>query len=340
MRTIQAFSFLLSSALFCSIISCANEYSDLGDGLFAKIETSRGDIVLRLEYEKTPLTVCNFVGLAEGKLDASLGKPFYDGLTFHRVEPGFVIQGGDPLGSGAGGPGYSFSDEIHKMLRHDGPGVLSMANAGANTNGSQFFITLDAAPHLDDKHSVFGRVISGMDVVNNISVGDIMKKVLIIRNGAAAKEFIADQAMFNSLSKRVIELAQQAVREKREADLALVNQKWPSATQTENGISYLVLKSGTGNKPKKGEIVITQYKGMFLNGTIFDASDYHGGTFEFQVGIGAVIRGWDLSIIDMRVGEKRLLILPPEFAYGERGAGGVIPPNTFLVFEMELIAIK
>lgn len=177
----------------------------LADGLYAKLVTSRGDILIQLEFEKTPLTVTNFVGLADGTKDSTRGKGirFYDRLTFHRVIPDFMIQGGNPSGNGTGGPGYKFPDEIDSTLRHDGPGVLSMANAGPGTNGSQFFITHVKTPWLDGKHTVFGYVIEGQNVVNAIRQGDTIISIDIIRIGAKADAFKADQNSFDLLlSKR------------------------------------------------------------------------------------------------------------------------------------------
>jgi peptidylprolyl isomerase len=184
--------------------------SKLSDGLYAELDTSKGKIVLRLEYEKTPLTVANFVGLAEGTKHYSRtrgeepkkqDKPFYDGLTFHRVIPDFMIQGGCPQGTGTGGPGYKFKDETRPDLKHDGPGVLSMANAGPASNGSQFFITHKETPWLDGKHTVFGRVVEGQDVVNAIQKGDTIKTVKILRSGDKAKAFKGDEADFQKYLK-------------------------------------------------------------------------------------------------------------------------------------------
>jgi len=322
-------------------VSAAPMDAALGNGLFARINTDRGDIVVQLEFQKTPLTVCNFVALAEGKMNACNGKRYYDGLTFHRVIADFMIQGGDPLGNGTGGPGYRFPDEIVPALKHDGPGVLSMANAGPGTNGSQFFITHVATPWLDGKHTVFGRVVEGQDVVDKIKQGDKIKSITIIRNGPLANQFKADQAAFDALLKDAGAAAARRVKEQRDADIAQINAKYPNTVQTPSGVKYLIQKKGTGNKPAPGKTVQVNYKGSFISGQVFDSSDSHGRPLEFQAGVGAVIKGWDEMIMDMQVGEKRVAIIPPELAYGERGAGnGIIPPNSFLVFEMELVGIK
>jgi peptidylprolyl isomerase len=326
----------------------------LGNGLFARIKTNRGEIIIRLEYEKTPLTVCNFAALAEGKMTICGGKPFYNGLTFHRViskangdAQDFMIQGGDPLGNGRGGPGYQFPDEFDSGLRHEGPGILSMANAGPGTNGSQFFITLAATPWLDDHHTVFGKVVEGRQVVNVIKQGDKIESVTIVRNGPGAQAFKADQAAFDSLLAAAKEKAAARNKARREADLAHIAAKYPDLNGVlrdpgdQAEIKYTIRKQGAGNKPQPGNTVRVSYTGMFITGEIFDASDAHGGPLEFTAGTGQVIAGWDRLVLDMKAGEKRLAVIPPELAYGERGAGnGAIPPNSFLVFEMELVGIK
>ena len=189
----------------------AAENKNLPDGLYAEMETSKGTILLQLEFEKTPLTVANFVGLAEGTKNYSTtpgeppkpqGKPFYNGLTFHRVIPDFMIQGGDPQGVGSGGPGYRFRNEIDHTLKHDRAGILSMANAGPDTNGSQFFITHKDTPWLDGKHTVFGHVVEGQDVVNKIQKGDTIKTIKILRIGDKAKAFKGDEADFQKYLKK------------------------------------------------------------------------------------------------------------------------------------------
>jgi peptidylprolyl isomerase len=317
--------------------------SALGDGLFARISTVKGDIVVRLEFEKAPMTVCNFVALAEGKMGNTGGKPFYDGLIFHRVIADFMIQGGDPLGNGAGGPGYQFPDEFDSSLKHDGAGILSMANAGPETNGSQFFITHGATPHLDGRHTVFGRVVLGQDVVNAIRQGDAINRITIIRNGRAANAFKADQDTFDGLVRNAAAALAAKNKAQRDADIAEIQRKYPAAQISSSGIRFIVQKEGNGEKPAPGKIVLINYKASLISGWTFDNSDVHGGSQEFHV--GALIPGLDESIRDMKVEEKRIAIIPPELAFKNIGMVNengvqIVPPGSFIVFELELVQIK
>ena len=314
----------------------------LADGLYAKLITSKGDITLQLEFKKTPLTVVNFVGLAEGTKDFNddagrTGGRYYDGLKFHRVIDNFMIQGGDPMGSGRGGPGYKFPDEFDPSLKHDRAGILSMANAGPGTNGSQFFITHVPTPWLDNKHTIFGHVVSGQDVVNAIRKGDSIKAVEIIRVGDEAKAFKTDQEAFDRLLADIAGNKAEKAKKQREKDMALIKEKWPEVQTTDSGLMYQVLAEGSGNeKPSPGDTVSAHYTGTFLDGRKFDSSVDRGQPIQFPVGAGRVIKGWDEALIDMKKGEKRILIIPPDLAYGASGRGP-IPPNSTLVFEVELL---
>lgn len=335
---------LLSALFFCSghVASSAEEIN-MKDGLYAKINTNKGAILLKLHYDKTPLTVINFAGLAEGSLHLgdsgkAVGIPFYNGLTFHRVIADFMIQGGCPLGTGTGGPGYTFPDEFDRSLRHDGPGVLSMANAGPGTNGSQFFITHLATPHLDDRHTVFGRVVEGQEVVDSIRTGDSIETVEIIRVGTEAEAFSTDQAAFDAALQAIKGNAIQAEKDQREKIVANIRERWPKATRTSSGLYYEVIEQGQGDVPARGTTVHVHYSGRLLeNNRKFDSSYDRGEPIAFPVGTGRVIQGWDEALSQMQQGEKRTLIIPPELAYGAQGAGGVIPPDAWLVFDVEMV---
>ena len=313
------------------------DINKLENGIYAQIHTAKGDILLRLTYEKTPATVGNFVALAEGKMKNSakpIGVPFYDGLKFHRVIADFMIQGGCPQGTGTGTPGYRFDDEFHPDLKHDRPGILSMANAGANTNGSQFFITHRPTPHLDNKHTVFGYVVEGQKVVDTISQNDKIESVKIIRVGKKAEEWDALAAFekFNAEKQARIET------EKRKQQEALA-QLTEGFEKTASGLYYKITEKGNGKKPKKGDQVAVHYTGMLLDGKVFDSSLYRGQPLNFAVGIGQVIEGWDEGILLLNEGDKARLVIPSDLAYGSQGAGGVIPPNAALVFDVELVRV-
>ena len=325
------------------------EETNLPEGLYAEITTNKGTITAQLEYEKAPLTVANFVSLAEGKntfVEAQYkDKPFYNGLTFHRVIANFMIQGGDPTGTGEGGPGYKFADEFNPDLKHDKPGILSMANAGPTTNGSQFFITHVATPHLDGMHSVFGHVIEGQEIVNTIAQGDKIETIKIIRSGDKAKAFDA--------AKVFKEKQDQANKVPNETKAVLEDAK-TKATTTNSGLSYFVFEKGNGEKPKQGDKINVAYAGYFEDGRLFDtsledvatkynvlnaqrkaANQYIPIPFEYGQKTG-MIPGFIEGIEQLSIGDKAYIFIPSHLGYGEQGYPGAIPPNTNLIFELHI----
>ena len=345
---------LLTAAIFMTNHSdeslSAQENTDLKDGLYAEIETNHGKIVLGLEYEKCPLTVCNFASLAEGKMKVDRKGPYYDGLGFHRIIKDFMIQGGCPQGTGTGGPGYKFRDEIDPTLKHTGKGILSMANSGPATNGSQFFITHKATPWLDGRHTVFGNVVKGMDVVDKIAnlpvnPGDKpkepvnMKKVSILRVGDKAKAFKTGQEAFDKLLKG------EGVPEKSEDPNQLAGEKHLKEVKgkegfksTESGLVYKVIEEGEGKKPTSDSFVSVHYEGKLIDGSVFDSSYKRGQPTSFP--LNQVIPGWTEGVQLMNIGSTYEFHIPHDLAYGERGAGGVIPPYSTLIFKVELISIR
>lgn len=308
----------------------------MNNGLYAKFNTSKGSILVELTYDKTPGTVGNFVALAEGNLENNAkeqGKPYYDGLKFHRVIADFMIQGGCPLGTGTGSPGYSFEDEFHPELKHNKPGVLSMANSGPASNGSQFFITHVATPWLDNKHTVFGNVVEGQDIVDAVAQGDIIETLEIIRVGAEAEAFKAVEAF------RTFEGAREKrIAEAKAAQKAALDEVAAGYDETPSGLRYKILQTSTGKSPAKGAKVSVHYKGQLLDGTVFDSSYKRKQPIDFSVGVGQVIKGWDEGIMLLKVGEKARLVIPSDLAYGASGAGGVIPPHATLIFDVELVS--
>jgi peptidylprolyl isomerase len=341
-------------------------------GIYATIETEKGNIVILFDHKKVPMTVANFVGLAEGKMENTvkpLGVPYYDSIKFHRVitkgngDPqDFMVQGGDPTGTGTSGPGYSFPDEIDPSLKHDVPGILSMANSGPGTNGSQFFITVVPTPWLDGKHTVFGRVVSGMDVVNSLKTNDMMKKVRIERVGAEAQAFKVDKASFEGykvkaqskmeemqklerakmeeMMKEMQRKNQEAAKTDEPAFRAEMKKLYPTATFTASGLAYIIEKQGTGDRAKAGNTVSVHYHGAFTNGSKFDASYDRNEPITFPLGQGMVIPGWEEGIALLNKGAKAKLIIPYWLAYGVDGRAPVIPAKSTLIFDTEMVDIK
>lgn len=308
------------------------------NGLFATLSTSKGEIKIQLEFEKTPGTVGNFVGLSLGLISNSikpLGEAYYNGLKFHRVINDFMIQAGCPLGTGTGDPGYKFDDEFHNELKHDRPGVISMANAGPSTNGSQFFITHLETPWLDNKHTVFGNVIDGMDVVNSISQNDEIISIKINAVGDKAKAFDAAKA-FEDFNKSKAD----RIKKEKENELKMLKDLSKGFSKTSSGLLYKFEKENNSHKPSNGNKVKVHYKGMLLDGTVFDSSFKRNQPIEFTLGVGQVIKGWDEGISLLGIGDKASFIIPSDLAYGASGAGGVIPPNATLIFEVELISAE
>ena len=356
--------------IIISLISCKTvKYTDLDDGMYADIQTKKGDILLKLEYEKTPITVANFVSLAEGTnpyvSEKYKGKPFYDGLKFHRVVKDFMIQGGDPRGNGSGDPGYKFEDEFplndegNLLLTHEHAGVLSMANSGPNSNGSQFFITHKETKFLDGRHTVFGYVIEGQIVVDSIQQNDIIEKLEIIRVGKKVKEFDAT-AEFSSYFQK-IEEEQKLIQEKMskvKAELVkFVKDNEENATVLPSGLKIISIKKGTDEKPTIGSKVLVNYAGYFTTGDLFDSNvkeiaqlynkfdrrresmnGYNPILMDYSPD-AALISGFKEGLQQMNFGDKVLLIIPSHLAYGEQGMRGAIPPNTDLLFELEILEV-
>lgn len=342
--------------LLLLMISCKKETLNKENGLFAKFSTNEGSFVCELYYDKAPVTVGNFVALAEGKMEFTdpktnekVKKKYYNGLIFHRVIKNFVIQGGDILGTGYGGPGYSFIDEFDPALRHDAAGYLSMANSGPDTNGSQFFITLAPTPHLDNRHSIFGKVIEGMDIVQKIGSVSVdqndrpfkevfIKNIEIIRKGENAKNF--DSLVAFQRQEEILKKREETNKIKMKEFLNKLGWDEQKKITTPTGLEYYTVKKGSGEKPVKNSKITAHYAGYFITGEKFDSSFDRNQPFEVNIGVGQVIAGWDEALLDMQKGEKRVIILPYYLAYGERGYPGMIPPKSTLIFEVELLDIK
>ncbi len=339
---------------FSVLAGCSYNFKQ--DGVYAVIKTNMGEMIFDLYYEKTPITAGNFVGLVEGtreftdvKTGQKVKRNFYNGLTFHRVIKDFVIQGGCPVGNGTGGPGYTFVDEINPDLKHDAVGVLSMANSGPDTNGSQFFITLAPSPHLDGKYTVWGKLVNGINVLKKIGsvetdgndkpVKDVrIDSIEIKRIGQAAKAFDAEKAF--AKNDEIIKAMEQKNETKLSELLKKLNVNQARIKTTDTGLRYFIRRNGKGNPPKQGDIIKAHYTGYLIDGTKFDSSYDRGQPFETQIGVGRVIQGWDIAFLNMKIGEKQVLIIPYMLAYGPQGRPPVIPPMSTLVFEVELLDIQ
>ena len=316
--------------------------------MIAVISTSKGVMKVGLEFVRTPMTVANFVALAEGQMpnkSKPLGQPYYDGLKFHRVVDNFMIQGGCPAGNGTGNPGYTFPDEFHEELGHDGPGILSMANSGKNTNGSQFFITHMKTEWLNGVHTIFGRIIEGQDVVNKITPNDIIDSIRIVRNTSEAQNFDALKT-FNAQKDIVNQKALAELKMKYEHHLSspmykafedYVKKMYPNAVKTSSGLYYVKTSTTEEEQAVAGRVVKVHYKGMLTSGKVFDESYSRKEPIQFPLGAGNVIPGWDEGIALLRKGEKAVLIIPSFLGYGEKGVQGAIGPNEPLVFEVHLV---
>ncbi len=386
-------------ALLLSVTSCQDKYPDLEDGLYAEFVTNKGTMVAKLYFEQAPVTVANFVALAEGThpnvTDSLKGKRFYNGITFHRVIDKFMIQGGDPTGTGSGNPGYKFTDEFNPDLRHDKPGILSMANSGANTNGSQFFITEGPTPNLDafdaqgnlkkcdnprvSCHAVFGEVVLGLEVQDSISnvqiekpsnkpfIDVVINELNIIRKGKLAKAFDAPKVYTEELPKideRTKKLKEEAAAKlKEQAKVATENflkkneAKKGTIKTLPTGLVMIVDEAKNGVKPTATDKVLINYAGFFEDGRLFDTSwvqvakdndqyneqrDKKGGYKPFPMiynETATLVPGFREAMLNMNVGDKAHVFIPSYLGYGENGMGP-IPPNTNLVFDLEIMGIQ
>ena len=357
MKKITIYILLLLAVIF----GCSDKNPSLDEGLYANLQTSKGEIILQLEIEKTPVTVANFVSLAEGRnekvSDEFSGKKFYDGLIFHRVIDDFMIQGGDPTGTGSGGPGYQFADEFTD-LSHIGPGILSMANAGPGTNGSQFFITHKETPWLDGKHTVFGKVIEGQVVVDSIAQNDTIFKVNIIRKGSKAKKFDAPKIFSNhfeeieNLAKKAAERTAIIIKE----TLERFENHRAQATKTESGLRYFIFEKGDGPNVTNTNITNVNYSVYFEDGVLLDTSVLNIAESYERVDPNrlaadaykpitadvnkeaAMIEGFKEGVRLLKVGDKATLFLPYNLAYGEVG-NRMIPARSNLIFEIEVVSL-
>ncbi len=364
--------------------SCKEKYPDLPDGLYAEFVTNKGVMIAELYYDKTPVTVANFVALAEGKhpqvSQQYKNKPYYNGIIFHRVINNFMIQGGDPTGTGSGSPGYSFGDEFDPELKHDQPGILSMANSGPSTNGSQFFITEIPTPHLDNRHTVFGKLVMGLDIQDSISnvattrdkPNDpvVIEQLNIIRKGSKVKSYDALKAWNEELprmEKRAEEAAEKAIKLREEADalsikaakelLPTLNDYISKAKTNASGLKVYVITPGKGEKLTTGSMAQVFYEGYFADGLLFDSNrkecEERYGKFnpeKEQMGMyeaAAMKVSPDAQLIsgfkEALAGMKvgeKSFFYVPSHLAYGASGRGFIPPNTDLTFIIEIVGVN
>lgn len=366
-RKIYAFGLLVL------LFNCKSQYPDLDEGIYAEISTSKGNMIAKLFYQKAPVTTANFITLAEGSntlvADSLKGKKFYDGLIFHRVINRFMIQGGDPLGTGRGNPGYRFNDEFHPSLKHNKPGILAMANSGPNSNGSQFYITEVARPDLDAGYVVFGELVSGLNIQDSISntktdANDkpldsvVIKQLKIIRKGSDAKKFNAVKVFedhFALEKQRIIEENKRKTQILSETK-AKHNQQKAKAVTLPSGLSYFITEKGDGETIKETSQVLTHYALFFEDGKLLDTSNLN-----LAIALNAVnkrkkaanrylpitadlnpdapmIPGFKEGLKQLRIGDKATIFIPYHLGYGETGNRS-IPPKANLIFEVELLSL-
>lgn len=360
---------LLFAFFAFTLFACQDKYPELEDGVYAEFITNKGTFVAKLFHEQTPITVSNFVDLAEGNnalVDSTYkGKPFYDSLVFHRVIKDFMIQGGDPLGNGSGNPGYRFPDEIVEELEHDKKGILSMANSGPATNGSQFFITVKETPHLNGLHTVFGEIVIGMEIVEAISLVPVdqnnrpeedvvIQNINIIRKGNVNLNSFEEEMKVVENERKEKEERLNKVKEKTAAEF---NELKEDAEELPSGLKMIFTNKGDGVQPNEGQRVLIHYEGYLEDGTLFDSSkleiaekyemvdqrrvqanQYAPMPAEYSRD-AQLIAGFKEGMLNMKVGDEAILFIPSYLGYGERGAGSVIPPNADLVFKIEITDI-
>ncbi len=347
---------LLALAQAIVLFAAAQKKPTYPDGLYAEVTTSKGLIVLQLEFEKTPLTVSNFVGLAEGTIENPLGPgvPFFNGTRWYRVVPGHVIQCGGPGNGSDADVAYTFPNEIYlPELNHGRAGMVNMANSGPHTNSSHWCITLGDRSYLDGDYTVFGHVVKGLEVTTTIGQEDIIKTIKIVRVGKAANSFHPTTESFNTMvAAATIRIKDQEANKKTE-DEKYIQSTWPEA---KNFLRYVVLTEGEGQRLTIGTKVKMRYKAQFVRGESFISTadvgkPWFGNTpeiFDYEMGVTKINPGFDAGVAQMRKGEKRVLIIPAEQAYGP---GGYYPPerkgekrfhvspNQTIVYEVELVDV-